>query len=155
MLKRATGSARECGASAVEFALVVMPFTVLVFGIISFGIVFAQQLALGNAARDAARAAVVETQTCGQVRTIAQNAAKSISMNGTAVEVSVERVPAAGGAVPQCQDAAANATKPCSGSAANDSISVTTRFTSQIVIPFLFTRDIDLASQGTFRCEFS
>lgn len=145
----------ERGASAVEFALVVMPFTVLVFGIISFGIVFAQQLALGNAARDAARAAVVETQTCGQVKAIASNAARTISMNGADVVVSVQRVPASGVAVSRCQNAAADASKPCAGSAANDSIQVTTRFTSKLVIPLLFTRDIELASRGTFRCEFS
>ena len=44
---------RDDGASAVEFALVLPLLIILLFGIISFGIVFAQKLALGNAARQA------------------------------------------------------------------------------------------------------
>ena len=45
----------ERGASAVEFALVVLPLIALVFGIIDFGWVFNQQVSLSNAAREAAR----------------------------------------------------------------------------------------------------
>ena len=44
----------ERGASAVEFALVAPLFIMLVFGIIAFGIVFAQKLALSNAAKEGA-----------------------------------------------------------------------------------------------------
>jgi Flp pilus assembly protein TadG len=144
----------EGGAAAVEFALVVVPFVMLVFGIISFGILFAQQLALGNAARDGARSAVVETRNCGQVKTIARNAAQTIRMSSADVVVSVARVPATGPAVAIC-GTGNDAVKPCAGSAADDSIEVTVGYRSEIMIPFVVTKDIDIASEGSFRCEFS
>jgi Flp pilus assembly protein TadG len=147
------GRARgQDGAAAVEFALIVIPFVMLVFGIISFGILFAQQLALGNAARDAARSAVVETRTCGQVKAVARNAAQTINMSSADVVVSVARVPAAGVAVTTC---GTDSLKPCAGSAANDSIEVTVSYRSEIMIPFVVTKEMDIAGEGSFRCEFS
>ena len=47
------------GAAAVEFALVVVPLILMLAGIIDFGRVYNQQLALSSAARDVARAAAV------------------------------------------------------------------------------------------------
>ena len=47
---------RRRGASAVEFALVVIPLLMVIAGIVNFGFVFAQQLALDNAVRAGARA---------------------------------------------------------------------------------------------------
>ena len=46
---------REGGAVLVEFALVLPLLLMLVFGIISFGIVFHHKLSLGDGAREAAR----------------------------------------------------------------------------------------------------
>ena len=51
-----TNGRTERGAAAVEFALVVIPLLMVIAGIVNFGFVFAQQLALDNAvARRAAR----------------------------------------------------------------------------------------------------
>ena len=56
-----TNDRTERGASAVEFALVVIPLLMVIAGIVNFGLVFAQQLALDNAVRAGARAGVVDT----------------------------------------------------------------------------------------------
>jgi Flp pilus assembly protein TadG len=49
----------EKGASAVEFALVLPIFIMLVFGIFQFGIAFNNWIAITHAAREGARLAVV------------------------------------------------------------------------------------------------
>ena len=49
----------EKGASAVEFALVLPIFVMLVFGIFQFGIAFNNWIAITHAAREGARLAVV------------------------------------------------------------------------------------------------
>jgi Flp pilus assembly protein TadG len=54
-----SGAKRERGAAAVEFALVVLPLLLLLFGIIEFGRVYFVQLSLTNAARDAARTVAI------------------------------------------------------------------------------------------------
>ena len=50
---------KEKGASAVEFALILMPFMVLIFAIFQFGIVFNNWIALNYAAREGVRLAAV------------------------------------------------------------------------------------------------
>jgi Flp pilus assembly protein TadG len=60
--------ARERGASAVEFALVLPIFVLLVFGIMEAGWLFAQQVEVRNAAREGARLAVVDYADAGTMR---------------------------------------------------------------------------------------
>ncbi len=144
----------ESGASAVEFALVAPLFIILVFGVISFGIVFAQNLALGNGAREAARSAVVENRTCGQIKTTATDAANSIAMSGTNVTVSIKRGQSAATAVNACSGG--DTVKPCVGSIANDSIYVRLDFTSKLIIPLALVKNsYPISGSGVFRCEFS
>ncbi len=45
----------ERGATAVEFAIVLVPLLMIIFGIISFGLTFSDSLALENAARESGR----------------------------------------------------------------------------------------------------
>lgn len=147
------GRTRTDGAAAVEFALVAPLFIILVFGLISFGIVFAQNLALGNGAREAARSGVVENRTCGQIKTTAMDAATSISMQGADVTVSIKRGQSAATAVNAC---ASDAVTPCTGSVAGDSIYVRLDFTSHLIIPLAIVKDsFPLSGNGVFRCEFS
>lgn len=142
------------GAAAVEFALVAPIFIILVFGVISFGIVFAQNLALGNAAREAARSGVVEGRTCGQIRSTAVDAANTIAMQGADVTVSIRRGQTAATASNACTGG--DAATPCTGSATGDSIYVRLDFTSELIVPLVLVKDsFPLSGDGVFRCEFS
>jgi Flp pilus assembly protein TadG len=141
------------GAAVVEFALVAPIFIILVFGVISFGIVFAQDLALDNGAREAARSGVVENRTCGQIKTSAKDAATSIAMKSADVSVSIKRGSSAATAVNAC---ASDLVTPCTGSSPGDSIYVRLDFTSHLIIPLAIVEDsFALSGNGVFRCEFS
>jgi Flp pilus assembly protein TadG len=136
----------------VEFAIVAPILIILVFGVISFGIVFGQQLALGNAAREASRYGVVEGRTCAQVSTAAQDAANTIGMSGANVTVSVKRGATEAAATGVCATPTAN---PCKGASVGDSLYVELGFTSKMVIPLVTNKDVALKSDGVFRCEYS
>ena len=58
---------QEQGATVVEFAVVVVPLLIIVFGIIEFGIIFMQIHLVENAAREGMRRGVVaDTYNCWQ-----------------------------------------------------------------------------------------
>jgi len=149
---KSRGKRTQSGAAALEFALVAPLLIILVFGVISFGIVFGQQLALGNAAREASRYGVVEGRTCAQVTSAAKDAANTIGMSGTNVAVSVKRGATEAAATDVCPTTAAN---PCKGSVVGDSLYVELGFTSKMVIPMVMDNNIALKSDGVFRCEYS
>ena len=136
------------GAAAVEFALVLPILVLILFGIINFGVIFAQNLALGNGARQAARFGVVEGRTCDDIVAEARNNSDSIAMNGDDVAVTVRR-----GAGFSCTG---GGSIPCEDSAANDSVRVELTITSNVLVPFPpMPETIDLEGEGEFRCEFS
>ena len=134
------------GASAVEFALVVLPLLMVIAGIVNFGFVFAQQLSLSNGARQAARYAVVDGPTCAQIRTEGQNAGATIGMDTADVPV------------PVVSGCTSDSTKPCAGTASGTNITVTmTRDTTWVVPipPFNLVTPPTLVGRGIMRCEFS
>ena len=148
---------RDAGASAVEFALVLPILVMLVFGIIAFGFVFAQSLALNNSAREASRAGVVQQRTCGDILTTVQSSASTLAMNGSNVSVEVSRT----GAGVICPNGTSYSSPvedeiPCQGSTAGDQLTVTTEYETTLIIPLVFTTPtFDLTGKGVFRCEFS
>jgi Flp pilus assembly protein TadG len=144
---------RDRGAAAVEFALVVPLLIMLVFGIISFGIVFAQKLALGNGAREAARFGVVDERSCAEITDAARDAARTIALDPEDVEVTVSLGSTAGGAAAVCAGGGDQA--PCEDSSPGDSIWVQLEFTSELLIPLVVVNSVDLEGLGVFRCEFS
>ena len=56
---------RAGGQSLAEFALVAVPLTLLLLGAIQFGVIWATQVAVTNAVRDAARAASIQQPKTG------------------------------------------------------------------------------------------
>lgn len=144
------------GASAVEFALVVPFLLVIVFGIVNFGFIFAQQLSLSNGARQAARYAVVDGPTCADIVTEGRNSGATIGMDGG--DVPVPELGRGLGAVTPTPACATSATKPCAGTATGTNVTVTmTRATTWVVPipPFNLLTPPTLVGRGIMRCEFS
>jgi len=148
----------ESGAAAIEFVLVFPVLLLVVFGIIGFGVIFAQKLALGNSAREAARYGVVGERTCLDIETQARSTAQTISMSGSAVKVTAKVGTTEGSATAKCDttSSADDAVKPCLGSATGSSIYVKLEYTSKLVIPLgIVKNSFPIDGQGVFRCEYS
>lgn len=56
------------GQAMVEFAAVLLPLLLIIVGIIQFGLIFGANVTLTNAAREAARAATIESYDISQTR---------------------------------------------------------------------------------------
>lgn len=152
--RRRSRSDRQDGAAAVELALVLPLLVMLLFGIIQFGIIFAQELGIGNGAREGARFAVSSPNiTCTQLTTKARQASQTVLVTQAAVTVGVTRGSDPGTATNVCGSAA---NKPCSGSSPGDNVYVTTRYNGELFIPFVISRPtFPLVGNGGFACEFS
>ena len=141
----------EGGAAAVEFALVMPILVLLISGIIGFGVVFAQQLALSNSVRQAARAAVVSNGlTCQAMADQARTDATTMFVTTANVGVSVQRRTTAGVTSSPC---GLPANKPCAGGQLDDTLVVTGTYVSTLSLPF-FQPSFNLSAIGSFRCEF-
>ncbi|GAC1440589.1 MAG: hypothetical protein NVS3B26_10220 [Mycobacteriales bacterium] len=129
---------RDQGAAAVEFALVLPVLILVLFGIIEFGIAFAQELSLNAGAREGARLGVVPGTDCAGVTAATQSAAATISLPGSNVVVTVG--------------------SGCSGSSApctvrGDPLVVTAATNFTINIPVWGTQTVTLTGKGEYRCE--
>jgi Flp pilus assembly protein TadG len=131
----------ERGAAALEFALVVVPLLLILGGIVNFGVAFSQKLALDNAVRQAARAAVVDTGADPAAEAVAAFNGTAIARQGEAVAISY------GGGITTCED-----------SDFGDRIQVVGTFKSKFMFPWLLPgppTSMTFTSIGEFQCEFS
>ncbi|MCZ3387876.1 MAG: pilus assembly protein [Actinomycetia bacterium] len=159
----------EDGAAAVELALVLPILLLLVFGIISFGIIFAQQLAVNNGVRQGVRSAVVAgnitQQTCGQVLSSIQSASgPTIGMSTGDVKVQVQRVPSTGppfncftAATKTATGANINKRVCAEGTGVEASIKATSEYETKLLtgLPFMTSPTFTLTATAVYRCEFS
>jgi Flp pilus assembly protein TadG len=60
----------ESGAAAVEFALVLAPLLLVLFGIINFGLAFHRQIQLSGAAREGARTMAIKDDTAQTIAAV-------------------------------------------------------------------------------------
>lgn len=153
------GPHREHGAAAVEFALVLPILLLVVFGIISFGILFAQQLSLGNGARQGARLGVVAQNSCSDIAREARSGSQTIGMNADDVRVIVKVGPNEGSLTSKCDVAAgspgSSTTIPCLSATDNNKLFVYTVYPSEVTVPLVpIKKTMILESVGVFRCEF-
>lgn len=165
--------AEDRGAAAVEFALVVVPLLVIVFGIVNFGVIFSQQSTLNNAVREGARRAVVndpyagavsDPRSCNGIIVSIKNELSGLALDNDAVQVKVTQD---GGQVPfPCgvdfvsSDFTPNGdVLPCTGATDDNtagSIVVETKYDSDLLVSFPpFPTTITLTSKAVYRCEFS
>ncbi|UUZ59708.1 TadE/TadG family type IV pilus assembly protein [Nocardioides sp. B-3] len=148
LLKHARRRRDENGAAALEFALVVPILLPVLIGIVNFGFVFAQQISLNNAARQAVRYAVVDGRTCGQIKSEGQNSAGTVGMTTAPIPV-----------VTNC--GSDSSVTPCKGTTAGTNITVTMTGTGPshewavTAPPFNFIPVPTLQGTGVMRCEFS
>ncbi len=157
------------GAAAVEFAIVAPLLFMLVFGIIQFGIFFAQDLALSNGAKQGVRVAVVPEQpadspsdppvssgSCGDIVDAVQQGVVTVALAPADVETWVHDStvdPALrNGASDLC---AAPAVRPCVGRPVGTELVVTTNYTASLIIPFFGADTFDLRREGSARCEYN
>jgi Flp pilus assembly protein TadG len=134
----------ERGASAVEFALVVIPLLMVIAGIVNFGFVFAQQLALDNSVRAGARAAVVDTGLDAATVTEAQWSSTVIAKSQTS-GFSVTYPSGVGSS--------------CENSTFGQSLVVRGTVNTKFLIPWplpkvVIPNSVTLTSQAEFQCEY-
>jgi Flp pilus assembly protein TadG len=148
----------ERGANAVEFAFLVPILILLIFGIISFGWLFSQQLALNNAVREGARFAVAvgntTAQQCDQIQPTVRNAlVGSTITNTSAVAVTAKKV----GDVNNCSGVTIlceDSFDPDDGGAIA-SIEVNATYPATFILPTPGGPTIGLSARAVYRCEFS
>jgi Flp pilus assembly protein TadG len=158
-----TVSGPDEGAAAVEMALVVPFLLLIVFGIVNFGFIFSSQISLNSAARDAARAGVVQPfqgsgLTCGAIASAARANSGTIGAPATNVAVTVTGPDgtscslAAGAA-----SATGSATSlPCvNSSSAPGQLVVALSYGYHAPMPLVLPASTTLTSTGKFQCEYS
>jgi len=144
----------ERGASAVEFALVMPILFLLLFAIIIYGMVFAQDLSLSNSARQAARSGVVASADCASIKKTAQDSADTIGMSGADTTVTIKRGSSEDSATAYCTSGAEDTDQPCASQPDNTNLYVTLDHDVAKILPFVPTPD-SISGKGVFRCEFS
>ncbi len=157
--RSATPRRQEKGAAVVEFAIVTPLLLMVVFGIIAFGMLFAQNLSLNNAARQAARSGVIKGTTCAQINSLAKDSAATINMPSSAVQVKVFRgaaEPANWNATSNLCTTANNTMQPCTGQPKGTNLYVRLTYDSELIIPLFITDNhFNVTGKGVFRCEYS
>jgi Flp pilus assembly protein TadG len=88
---------RRRGAAAVEFAVVLPVFVILVFGMIEYGRMVMVQQVITNASREGARKAVLDGATTSSVQTAVTSYLTSAKVNGGSAAVSPNPTSAAAG----------------------------------------------------------
>lgn len=138
------------GVAAVEFALILPVLLLLVLGIINFGYLFGQKLALNQAVREGARQAVVPgTNNGADVDTL------------TEIEDVVQG--SLGGLVPGDQvtvtayEGGTSTPTGCKAIAVGDELTLEAAYSAKVLVPMPlpgFPNTFALESESVFRCEW-
>lgn len=156
-------SDRQQGAAAVEMALVTPLLLLILFGVLEFGVLFAQDLGIGGGAREGARvAATTSTLTCDEVIALTRDATTTAFLSGTDVGVAVgtldpvSRPPSYSGdlcSAPLAGPAVSSSAVVCDRAGDGHAVQVSTSFDAELQILFGPSITVPLTSEGVFRCE--
>lgn len=136
----------ERGASAVEMALVSPFLVVLVLGIVTFGIVFAQSMSVQNGAHAAARLGAAEdTATCAEM--VAE--AVALANEGVAMEDN----PVGPGDVAVTVGGAPCSDPPCEGAGEDAAVKVVISYAAEPFFPVV-PGPLNIEKTGEFKCEY-
>jgi len=165
---RSVRGRRDEGASAVELALVLPILLMLVFGIISYGTLFAQQLALNNGVRQGARLAVVEGSTAlqkscsGVVSAVRDSTGPAIAMDTSTIDVTVTRSTSTTPCGPG-ENPTSTTPSVCQGSIngttnVQQSVVVEASYPANLILPLPvpgLQDEFTLTSKAVYKCEFN
>lgn len=164
---RRSSSDRDGGAAAVEFAIIGSLLFLLVFGIIAFGVYFAQNLSMSNAARQGARFGVVNGSvdssgtpvlaSCGNITNEVQTASNLFDVKSNTVQVEVDALNpdgTPGGTLCTLSSSTSSTTVPCQTQPLGTSLVVKAQVSTPVLVPLIFTNPVTVTGQGVFRCEF-
>jgi len=129
------GVKNEDGASAVEFAIVMMLFVTLLFGIVEFGLIIKDYLTLSQAAREGVRSASLGSPT-SVVTSRVQNDAPTLTTTSLTITLYKRTV----GTTPGAWTALGNTTDGKSNNAASgDEVRVSVTYPHQLITGNLLT----------------
>lgn len=137
------GVAREDGAAAVEFALIVGLLAMLVFGMMEYGLAFWQLQTLRAATREGARVAAVGGDTTQVTNAVVGASAGALPAGFGGISFSECPEPSAGNPIDQSVTVAIN----------NGALPANIKDIFSIDIPMLPSFTLDPTIEGTFRCE--
>jgi Flp pilus assembly protein TadG len=129
----------ERGAVAVEFALVLVPLLLLVFGIIDFGRFYNEQITLTSLARQGARIASLSPASPDPTSSIQQQLINSAPswLELTSAQITVQRCPSS----------------PSGSSTASATVTITANYTFTIAQLAKFSHaSVGLSGKGTMPC---
>ncbi|HET9671466.1 MAG TPA: TadE/TadG family type IV pilus assembly protein [Actinomycetota bacterium] len=137
---------QEDGAAAVEFALIVGLLSILVFGLLEYGIAFWQVQNLRAAVREGARVAAVRGDAAAIEAAMVDSSAGSLT-GGETFTVTTNGVPGQ-----LCGPDGTERTE-VRVELVNSTLSPSVQAAFQVSIPFLPPIQLDPTLSGSFRCE--
>src|SRR5712691_10200981 len=147
---------REDGAAAVEFALIVGVLSLLIFGMMEYGLFFMQVQSLRAGAREGARQAAVRADLSTIQSNVVSGSAGSLPSGYTGITVAVNGSTQSGNG-PFCTDTTTGqdvqVAIPTGSGASYGSLPSNVAESFQIDIPFMPHLDLHPVITGTFRCE--
>ena len=160
----------EKGASAVEFAIIASLLLMILFGTITFGIVFNRYQGLQAAGREGARLGSLATTTVAAIKTRVRDTVSIVNLGTTPTDCSAWVVTLETGCVliqtkhdnngdgdttdsGETTDFTTPTSKPCNAAPSGQSVYVEVRYRLRIEIPLWAAPQMTVTGTGEFQCE--